>query len=161
VRCELKKSSQSERTAGKTRVFLTDDVRLSPPKICRQQSATFPPTAGAKYLQDLAYGTEEEWHPVYSTLRNTIEGFNGLAKDHSYEALGDADRRRIRGQAAQSVFVAFLIFGANLRKIDVFRDLCVIGDDGIPTRPRGRSTPPLSDFLPESAARGGDPPEPA
>jgi len=97
---------------------------------------------------------------VYSTLRNTIEGFNGLAKDHSYEALGDADRRRIRGQAAQSVFVAFLIFAANLRKLDTFRDLCVIGEDGVPRRPRKgrRETDPLSKWTPETAASSGDPP---
>lgn len=160
ARCELKPASESDKTAGKTRIFLVDDVRHNPCAVCGQDSMTFPPEVGAKFLQELLYGTEE-WSRVYSTLRNTIEGFNGLAKDHAYEALGDAGRRRIRGVAAQTVFVAFLIFGANMRKIDSFLNLCVIDDDGVARRPRPprRKTRSLAAWLPEDAAASGDPPD--
>ena len=45
---------------------------------------------------------------------------NGFVKDGAREALDDPERRRIRGVAPQSLFVAFLLFSANLRKIDSF-----------------------------------------
>ena len=37
----------------------------------------------------------------YATLRNTIEGLNGYAKDPAHEALAQPARRRVRGIAAQ------------------------------------------------------------
>ena len=54
-----------------------------------------PPTASAKYRQDLHYGSPE-WHAMYSTARNTIEGFNGYVKDANHEALDQPGRRRAR-----------------------------------------------------------------
>jgi hypothetical protein len=59
---------------------------------------------GAKFDQDPLCGSSE-WHAAYATLRNSIEGMNGFFKDGAYEAHGDPQRRRIRGVAAQSVFV--------------------------------------------------------
>jgi hypothetical protein len=47
----------------------------------------------------LPYGSPG-WAATYHTLRNTIEGFNGIAKNGARAALGEADRRRIRGVAA-------------------------------------------------------------
>lgn len=41
-------------------------------------------------------------------------------KDGANEALDDPERRRVRGIAAQSVFVAFLFAAANIRKIQMF-----------------------------------------
>ena len=48
-----------------------------PPKICRQTAITIAPDIGARYRQDLPYGCPA-WHKTYATLRNTIEGLNGL-----------------------------------------------------------------------------------
>jgi hypothetical protein len=45
---------------------------------------------------------------------------NGFIKDGAREAVGDPERRRIRGVAAQSVLVAFQLFAANMRKIEEF-----------------------------------------
>ena len=42
---------------------------------------------------------------------------NGFIKDGAREAIDDAERRRIRGVAAQSVLVAFQLLAANIRKI--------------------------------------------
>ena len=59
-------------------------------------------------------------HGVYATLRNSVEGMNGLIKDGAHEAVDDPERRRIRGLAAQSVLLSFQLFAANLRKIEEF-----------------------------------------
>jgi hypothetical protein len=111
-----------------------------------------PPESGAKFHQELAYGTEE-WRSVYSTLRNGVEGMNGYVKDGAHEALADSTRRRIRGVAAQSVFVAFLLFAANLRKIEVFLQAEAAIEAGTVRRlPRRRRTKSLRNWLPESRA---------
>jgi hypothetical protein len=91
-----------------------------PPKVCRQGSVTISPDVGVRHRQDLPFGGEA-WCDLYGTLRNAIEGLNGYAKDGGHEALGDPSRRRVRGIAAQSVFVAFVLLGVNLRRIRSWR----------------------------------------
>ena len=54
---------------------------------------------------------------------NTIEGTNGYLKDTAHEALACPGRRRVRGIAAQSVFVALLLMAANFRKIASYRQM--------------------------------------
>jgi hypothetical protein len=51
---------------------------------------------------------------------------------------------------AQTIFVAIALFGANLRMIDSFERLGVVGADGITRLPRRRrrKTKALSDYLP-------------
>lgn len=72
-----------------------------PGKICTNKtSVSFPPSAGAKYRQELQYGSDE-WQATYSTTRNTIEGFNGMVKQGHHEALDDPFRRQVRGYTAQ------------------------------------------------------------
>ncbi|MGH3732187.1 MAG: hypothetical protein ACRDVC_02225 [Acidimicrobiales bacterium] len=88
---------------------------------CEQHSITIAPDVGARFTQDFAFGSEE-WSRHYATLRNTIEGWNGFVKDPSHEALAQSARRRVRGIAAQGVFVTLLFVAANLRKIDTHRD---------------------------------------
>jgi hypothetical protein len=90
---------------------------------------------------------------VYATLRNGIEGMNGYAKDGAHEALADSTRRRIRGVAAQSVFVAFLLFAANLRKIEAFlTEEAVIDEGGMRRLPARRKTRSLQDWRPDIPA---------
>ena len=93
---------------------------------------------------------------------------NGVVKDDAFEGLGSPKRRRIRGQAAQSVIVAFLIFAMNIRMIESFIKFAVVGPDGTISRPkvRRRKTAPLSDWDPphpedEGWSRGTSPPEPS
>ena len=70
-----------------------------PPRICTQTAITIAPDTGARYRQDLPYGSPA-WHKTYATLRNTIEGLNGYAKDPAHQALAQPARRRVRGIAA-------------------------------------------------------------
>ena len=98
-----------------------------PPKICRQTAVTIAPDVGARHRQDLAFGSEQ-WARTYATYRNTIEGQNGFMKDTAHEALAQPGRRRVRGIAAQSLFVGFLTMAANFRKIAAFRELTANGD---------------------------------
>jgi hypothetical protein len=105
--CPLRQASLSPRD-GRPKVLQPPG---EPPKICRQTAITIPPGAGARYRQDLPYASPA-WHARYATLRNTIEGLNGYAKDPARQALAQPGRRRVRGIAACSVFTALLLMAA-------------------------------------------------
>ena len=74
--CPLRQASLSPRD-GRAKVLQPPP---EPPRICRQTAITIPPDIGARYRQDLPYGSPA-WHKCYATLRNTIEMvFTQLAK---------------------------------------------------------------------------------
>jgi hypothetical protein len=145
--CPLKPDS----LRGKT---LVQRVRITtkpahPDRICHQTSVSFPPTVGAKYRQDVPFGTAA-WQAMYATARNTIEGFNGYVKDGPHEALGNATRRRLRGRTAQHFLTALLVMAANIRKLRTFLDNCATSSQTQrPRRKRRRET--LTDYLPVSS----------
>ncbi len=99
--CPLRQASTAPRD-GRAKVLQPPP---EPPRICRQTAITIAPDTGARYRQDLPYGSPA-WHQCYATLRNTIEGLNGYAKDPAHQALAQPGRRRVRGIAAQSIFTA-------------------------------------------------------
>ena len=141
--CPLRKPSLSPRD-GRPKVLQPPD---EPPKICTQTAITIPPDAGARYQQDLPYGSLA-WHTRYATLRNTIEGLNGYAKDPAHQALAQPGRRRVRGIAACSLFTALLLMAANIRKIRAWRALTTDGKACAAQRARRRRTS-LRDHLPD------------
>ena len=157
---DLKPDSVQLQTRGKLRVVVRSATAQHPPKICTQQSITVPPEVGAKYRQELLYRSEA-WEEKYFTLRNCVEGFNGYVKDGSHEALDDPERRRIRGVAAQSVFVALLLVAANLRKIRSFLGELAAQKGGKLRRlPPRRRTRGLETWLSAATADGAVEPEP-
>ena len=82
-----------------------------------------------------------DWASTYASYRNTIEGLNGYAKDPAHEALGAPGRRRVRGIAAQSIFVTLLLMAANFRRIATFREMRTDGTSRqIAQRARRRRT---------------------
>jgi hypothetical protein len=97
-----------------------------PPKICTQSAVTIAPDVGARHRQGLAFGSDA-WARTYATYRNTIEGTNGYVKDTAHESLQAPGRRRVRGIAAQSVLVTFLLMAANIRKIAAHRAMVSAG----------------------------------
>ena len=123
LNCPLRPAS-AKKALGQIPVL---DPPLDPPKVCTQSAITIAPDVGARHRQDLAFGSPE-WARTYATYRNTIEGTNGYVKDAAHEALGQPGRRRVRGIAAQSLFVGLLLMAANFRKIAAFRDLAAAGD---------------------------------
>ena len=141
--CPLRETSLTPRD-GRAKIF---DPPGDPPKVCRQTAITIAPDTGARYRQNLPYGTPA-WHARYATLRNTIEGLNGYAKDPAHEALGQPARRRVRGIAAQSVFTALLLMAANIRKIRAWRELTPDDKTAITRRARRRRTS-LRDYHPD------------
>ena len=141
--CPLRQASRSPRD-GRAKVLQPPP---EPPRICRQTAITIAPDTGARYRQDLPYGTPA-WHARYATLRNTIEGLNGLIKDPAHEALAQPARRRVRGIAAQSVFTALLLMAANIRKVRAWRALTARDKARITRRARRRRTS-LRDYLPD------------
>jgi len=142
--CPLRESSLSPRD-GRPKVLQPPE---EPPKICTQTAITIPPDAGARYRQDLPYGSPA-WQARYATLRNTIEGLNGYAKDPAHEALAQPGRRRVRGIAACSLFTALLLMAANIRKIRAWRALTAGDKAAIAQRARRRRAS-LRDHLPDS-----------
>ena len=141
--CPLRQASLSPRD-GRPKVLQPPP---EPPKICRQTGITISPGAGARYRQDLPYATPA-CQARYATLRNTIEGLNGYAKDPAHEALAQPGRRRIRGIAACSLFTALLLIAANIRKIRAWRALTASGKAAAAQRARRRRTS-LRDHLPD------------
>jgi hypothetical protein len=141
--CPLRRASLSPRD-GRPKVLQPPD---EPPKTCRQTAITIAPDTGARYRQDLPYASPA-WHARYATLRNTIEGLNGYAKDPAHEALAQPARRRVRGIAAQSIFAALLLMAANIRKIRTWRATTTASKTRIAQRPRRRRTS-LRDHLPD------------
>ena len=115
--------------------------------LCLQTAITIAPGTGARYRQDLPYGSPA-WHARYATLRNTIEGLNGLVKDTAHEALAAPARRRVRGIAACSLFTALLLMAASIPKIRTWRALTTSDQAGITRRARRRRTS-LRDYLPD------------
>ena len=115
-----------------------------------------------RHHQSLQYQSPE-WKAAYAGPRNTIEALNSFAKDTTHEALAAAGRRRILGVAAQSVLVAFLLFAANMRKIDTFCDKATVTSDGEivkprKTRARRRNGKVHADYLKTTQSAGSDPP---
>ncbi len=141
--CPLRQASLSPRD-GRAKVLQPPP---EPPRICTQTAITIAPDTGARYRQDLPYGSPA-WHARYATLRNTIEGLNGLIKDPAHEALAQPARRRVRGIAAQSIFTALLLMAANIRKIRAWRALTAPGKASIAHRARRRRAS-LRDYLPD------------
>jgi len=141
--CPLRTGSLSPRD-GRPKVFQPPQ---EPPRLCTQTAITIAPSTGARYRQDLPYGTPA-WHTRYATLRNTIEGLNGYAKDPAHQALAQPARRRVRGIAAQSIFTALLLTAANIRKIRAWRALTPSDKARITHRARRRRAS-LRDYLPD------------
>jgi hypothetical protein len=141
--CPLRQASLSPRD-GRPKVLQPPE---EPPKICRQTAITIAPDAGARYRQDLPYGTPA-WQARYATLRNTIEGLNGYAKDPAHQALAQPGRRRVRGIAACSLFTALLLIAANIRKIRAWRALTASAAAATARRARRRRAS-LRDYLPD------------
>ncbi|MFD0200062.1 MULTISPECIES: hypothetical protein [Saccharothrix] len=112
VRCPLKKPSM-QFTAKPT--VVPEAGPVAPPAICRQQSVTVPPEAGAKHGQAVPYATPK-WSNAYHTLRNGVEGTNGYLKDPTNINLESSGTRRVRGIAAVSFLVGFQLAASNLRK---------------------------------------------
>lgn len=145
IMCANKPRSEEDKFIGgpvlgvrlKDRIYPDPSTQTSDiwPKPCRQESVTVNTrpvfgevspgddetqnVAAARYAQDLIFGTDEHTD-TYNVLRQSQEGFHGFAKDDAYEALGTPGKRRVRGLAAQSLFAAFLLAAAGIRKIRRF-----------------------------------------
>jgi len=160
VACPLRPASL--RHDGRVTVRVEPDrlLRAEPPLCCTQGSVTIGPGAGpvAKLRQELLYGSPE-WETTYHGLRSPIEGMNGYLKDGAYSALADPQRRRVRGVGAQSIFVAFLVLAANVRKIDAFRkSMERATSEGPKSRARRRTMSVRDHQMPPS--RVTNPPDP-
>ena len=139
---------------------MRSDVASNPPPSCTQESVTLPPEAGAKFRQEILFGSDR-WHLMYRSIRSADEGMNGFVKDPAHEALDDAGRRRLFGTAAQSLLTAFLLLAANVRKIQSFIASRAINADGPVRHTRRRRTRSVEIWRPKASTIstiGPDPP---
>ncbi|MFF2353818.1 hypothetical protein ACFVVL_29050 [Kitasatospora sp. NPDC058115] len=146
LQCPLKKTSMGR----DPRLPVADPAPspVGPAKICAQHTITIAPESGAQHHQALVYGSPD-WQRVYFRLRNSVEHFNGYAKDPISEAIELSGRRRIRGIAAQTFLLAFQLAHANRRKIDRWLDTLPVDDQPPRRRPtRRRKTKPLGTWTP-------------
>ena len=129
--CAHKPQSLTIRTKPLPRVNIVNntpatgpDGTTSLPAFCSQGSVTLPAHVAAefnRFRQPYDY-LSDEWLTWYRSGRSTIEGFNGFSKDAAFHGIGVRDRRRMRGAALNTIFLAFLVYAANIRKINGFLD---------------------------------------
>lgn len=177
VMCELKERSEKQQFIGpavlgvrklKDRIVPDPSTQVNGvwPKPCRQQSVTLnlshesdqSAKQAARYIQDLVFGTHEHTD-TYNALRQSQEGLHGFAKDDAYEALGTPGKRRLRGLAAQSLCVAFMLAVAGIRKVRIFLRHAVEdanGDLYVP-RKRRKGEHATSHLPPGTKGTRGDP----
>lgn len=145
VKCVNKPDSEKPRPIRQANGHVTDArLRILPltdisgdnkPRVCGQNSIAVSPLDGAKTRQSLPYGSDQH-ADLYNTLRQSQEGMHGFAKDEAHEALAAPGRRRVRGKAAQSVFAAFLLAAASIRKIRTFMSNAIEDPSGVIYVPR-------------------------
>ncbi|MBM7803318.1 hypothetical protein JOE58_002569 [Curtobacterium luteum] len=117
VICPLKPKDASRNSGKSLLPIMPVNLPEHPDKICTQTSVVFPPTAGAKFRQDLRYATAA-WFRLYRSGRNFIESTNAYIKDEGKHALAVAGRRRARGHSKQYFLATTLVFAANLQRIN-------------------------------------------
>jgi hypothetical protein len=145
VKCDNKPASNEPRPIRQANGHVTDArLRILPladisgdnkPRVCGQESIAVSPLDGAKFRQSLPYGSDQH-ADMFNTLRQSQEGMHGFAKDEAHEALAAPGRRRVRGKAAQSVFAAFLLAAASIRKIRTFLANAIEDPSGVIYVPR-------------------------
>lgn len=146
VACELKKKSEKERKTRQpngqvadARITVDPPAHMVGPKgeavlpICKQATVTVHPSPDDsnfdKYRQELRYGTTQHL-TTYVRLRQAQEGLHGFAKKHATQALDDPEKRLVRGKAAQTLFAAFLLAAASVKKIRDFLHTAEEDDNG-------------------------------
>ena len=142
--CPLRQASLSPRD-GRAKVLQPPP---EPPRICTPDRDHHRPRTPAPATARTCPTAARPGTRRYATLRNTIEGLNGLIKDPAHEALAQPARRRVRGIAAQSIFTALLLMAANIRKIRAWRALTARDKARITRRARRRRAS-LRDYLPD------------
>ncbi|MCU1351800.1 MAG: hypothetical protein JWM05_1009 [Acidimicrobiales bacterium] len=103
---------------------------MYPPPSCTQSTITLPAVAYGQLRQALAFASDEQ-HRTYSMLRSYIEGINGIAKDGSYSNLANASRPGVRGTAAQSMLVAFMLAASNIKLLSTFHRKAKVKDGAV------------------------------
>lgn len=178
VICALKSRSEDHKFIGgpvlgvrlKDRVIPDPDTRTNGvwPRPCRQEAVTIQGDrrsesgprnlAADRYRQALIFGTHEHTD-TYNALRQSQEGLHGFAKDDAYEALGTPGKRRVKGRAAQSLFAAFLLAAAGIRKVRTFLRCAAQDENGdlyVRRRPR-KGEHATTHLPPGSPGSRGDP----
>lgn len=120
--CPLKQSPTGVDRGHRKALTLVLTTPSDPPPICsNSESVSVPAEFGARYRQEIAYGTDE-WFDVYRRTRNEMEGRNQYLKDREHQSLADPGQRRFRGWAKQLLALVLKIVAANVQVVLSFID---------------------------------------
>lgn len=135
--CPLKQTPAGLDRGHRKALTLVLTTPSDPPPICsNSESVSVPAEFGARYRQEIPYGTDE-WFDVYRRTRNEMEGRNQYLKDREHQSLADSGQRRFRGWAKQLLALVLKIVAANVQVVLSFIDRT---EDAArsPKPPRGR-----------------------
>lgn len=119
VSCPLKEEPPRTLKGARTPIQKSN-LPSHPGRVCTNTSGiTIPVEAEAKYAQALVWQSDE-WKRAYSYPRSMNEARNGWLKDPEGGSIADRARRPMRGLAAQSVLLAFMIASENVRAVEAF-----------------------------------------
>jgi len=114
--CPIKPKSQRNPRPHQTVAVPDPVLRRSPPKACTQTSISVPWDVHPRWRQHVPHKTAE-WHAIWGMVRGPNEGSNADLKNPLAANLGNSRVRRVRGIAAQSLLIAFMVVGTNVRLI--------------------------------------------
>lgn len=137
VNCPVKPAEKDDQ---RLHLPLIVDVPKRLPDVCTTTRVTIDRVEGAKYRQELQYGSDKH-HGIYTVLRETVEGANGTAKRCIEQDLESTPRRPGRGIAAVHMYTALILFSENLRRIQRFAVAAEAADDGSVVVKNPRKTP--------------------
>lgn len=105
------------RAADRPRARVLALMLVNPaPKVCEQQTMTFPPSVGAKHEQTYPYRSAQ-WQDHFTTGRQSVESVNKSIKDGRFIPVDDPELRPRRGFVAQLFSLAVMVAATNVRKI--------------------------------------------
>lgn len=100
---------------GRTKIP-TINLIVPKPRVCQQQTVTFPPEVDGKFGQRYPYQSPQ-WRHYYTLGRQTIESINRTNKRGYFAPINDPDWRPRRGWLNALIAGVAMILANNVRKI--------------------------------------------
>lgn len=114
AKCDYREMVPADAT-GRTKIP-TINLIVPKPRVCQQQTVTFPPEVDGKFGQRYPYQSPQ-WRHYYTLGRQTIESINRTNKRGYFAPINDPDWRPRRGWLNALIAGVAMILANNVRKI--------------------------------------------